>query len=279
MTPYRCSNYKDVLKESIALGRGRSNGRRPTFQAMAEHCRVQKTYLSKVLNHDVHLSEDQLFLALDFLSFDDDAREFTHLLMAWEKSQIPSRRDQLEKKLKKIRSEKLKTESNLDVNSTLIQATDLTAYFLDPMMQVVHMYLTIKKFSMDPNKIAELLHLRPQSLHKYFRSLESMGLIRTHASRGKIDRIEIIRKNLHLPQESILQSSYASRMRLKAIERMDVLDSDEAYRFSVIFSADTKTRERIHASFMEWLKGAQKQVQASREEEVYQMNFDLLNWT
>lgn len=283
MLPYTCESYKDVLKYAVLRGGPKADGSKLTFQSMAEHCRIQKTYLSKVLNHDGHLSEDQLYLALEYLEFDEEAREFTLLLMAHEKSSVPARKAELEKQIKDIRRRKLKTESNLSVETNNPQATDLTAYYLDPLMQIIHMYLTIRRFAHNPEKIAESLKITLPALHRRLKNLESMGIVRLHYSterRGRIEKAEVLRDNLHLPHDSHLHPSYATRLRLKAMERMDQLENpDEAFRFSVIFSASPKTRERIHASFLEWLKSVQKWVQSDREEEVYQINFDLLNWT
>lgn len=283
MLPYTCESYKEVLKNAVLHGGPKDDGSRLTFQAMAEHCRVQKTYLSKVLNHDGHLSEDQLYLALDYLEFDDEAREFTLLLMAWEKSIVPARKASLERQIKSLRGMKLKTESNLSVETSHTQAADLTPYYLDPLMQIIHMYLTIRRFALNPDKIADSLRISLPALNRRLKNLESMGIIRLHFSserRGRIERVEVLRDNLHLPQDSVLHASYATRLRLKAMERMENAEHpDDAFRFSVIFSASPKTRERIHASFLDWLKGIQKIVQSDREEEVYQINFDLLNWT
>jgi hypothetical protein len=246
---------------------------------MAEHCRIQKTYLSKVLNRDGHLSEDQTYLATEYLGLSAEEQAFTLLLHRIERSQLPARREQLSAEIDAIRRIKLKTESNIRVDTPPSIPSDLTEYYLDPLFQVIHMMLTLRKYQQAPGEIGVSLGLKSEALHKYLRGLQRMGLAKLTEVRGQMQRAQILRDNLHLPQTSALHGAYSARMRLKAIERMGQLSPDESYSFSAIFSTNPRVRQKIHASFIEWLKTVQKSVQASREEEVYQINFDLLNWS
>lgn len=279
MELYSHNTYKEVLKASIEAKRDVAASARLTFQGMAEHCRIQKTYLSKVLNRDGHLSEDQLYLATGYLGLDADEKDFTLLLHSFERSEVPARKKELQVRIDAIRTAKLKTEANLKVEAPRIMELDLTEYYLDPLFQVIHMCLTLRRFQQEPEAIAAGLGLKPASLANYLRGLERMKIAELTLLRGRIVRAQVLRDNLHLPDDSILHSAYAGRMRLKGLERMDQLTSDEAYRFSVIFSTNARVRQKIHSSFIEWLKSTQKAVQGSREEDVYQMNFDLFNWT
>jgi hypothetical protein len=277
MFPYFCSSYKEVLR--LSINEGRKRGLRKTFQAMANHCRIQKTYLSKVINHDAHLNADQLYLAMDYVGLNEEAQEFVLLLAELEKTQIPQRRAILEIQVKHRQDDKLKTEAHLDVRPESMPIEQMAEYFLDPLMQVIHMHLTIKKFALSPAKIAESLPIDIHALNRRLMALEQMGIIAFRGNRDPATRVDLLRDNLHLPQNSFLQNSYASRMRLKAVERMEGLAEDQAYRFSVVFSASSKTKKQIHASFLNWLKETQAAVKSSREESVYQMNFDLFSWT
>ena len=102
------------------------------------------------------------------------------------------------------------------------------------------MSLTLKRFAQNPLKLASNLSINEKSLLKYFYSLESFGLIKVEGSKTKPTKITVLKDQLHLPQESYLQASYAARMRLKALEQMEKLPEGEAYRFSAVFSADSK---------------------------------------
>ncbi len=279
MLPYTCETYKDALKQALEFKKAEQPERKFSFQGMAAHCRIQKTYLSKVLNHDGHLSEDQLFDALEYLEFEREPIEFVMLLLSLDRSSSRRRKDILARTIFEIRQKHIRTEANLKVQSVLPERTDLFEYYLNPLCQILHMGLTIRRFQQNPLKLAEPLHLAESAIHKYMEILKRLEIIDFQFTRGTYTKVTVIRDNLHLPQDSVLQDVYTARLRLKAIDQAEQLDKSDAYRFSVVFSTDPKTREKIHSSFLTWLKSIQKLVSEGKEEEVFQINFDLLKWT
>ena len=81
MNYYEATHYKEILKENLTEKK-KHISKRFTFQNMAHHCGIQKTYLSKVLGRDGNLTADQLFLASDFLGLDADQREYLQSVCA-----------------------------------------------------------------------------------------------------------------------------------------------------------------------------------------------------
>ncbi len=210
MNLYQQTSYKDIIKGLV------HEHTRYTFQAMAEHCRIQKTYLSKVLNHKGHLSEDQLFMALDYLHLPADDREYVELLYGVERSQLPVRRQMFETRLALLRAQKLRTETNLEISVTQITHENLTESFLDPLYIVIHMCLTIRRLQNDPDTIGKRLGLRPEVLRMYLLGLARMKLVRLTETSGRITRLQVLQDSLHLPEDSVLQAAYSMRMRLNA---------------------------------------------------------------
>lgn len=279
MFPYACDSYKEVLRVGLEAKKLEKPEQKFSFQGMAAHCGVQKTYLSKVINHDGHLNEDQLFDALDYLGCENEQIEFTILLANFEKCYSKKRRVLLAQKIAEVRQSKIRTEASLKVEQTQPEGLDLLEYYVDPIFQVLHMCLTIRKFQLNPGQLAELLRISTPLLRKYLRALKRMKIIDYQDRQGAFTKVVVVRDNLHLPHDSVLHDVYAARIRLKALEQAERLEKGDAYRFSVIFSTDRKTRDSIHSSFLTWLKGVQKSVGDGREEDVFQMNFDLLKWT
>lgn len=75
MSIYKHIDYKILLKNSLETKKS-SLGRAFTYESMAKACRIQKTYLSRVLNRDGDLSRDQLYRACEFLGFSAAEKEF-----------------------------------------------------------------------------------------------------------------------------------------------------------------------------------------------------------
>lgn len=279
MISFSAESYKTLLRATLEARREEFPSRRYSFQAMAEACRIQKTYLSKVLNREGHLSEDQLYLALDYLGLDDEERDFALLLMAWEKAHVVKRKNELHRRLAEIRRRKMRTEESIQVQATTTKPEVLTAYYLDPMFQVIHMAMTVKRWARQPLGLGEVLGLKETVIRSYLHGLAEMGILRYREVRGIPAEVEVLRDNLHLPQESTLHPAYATQMRLQAIQKLTRSRGEKETRFSVVFSSDPKARENIQRGFLTWLKSVQKQVQEGTETDVYQLNFDLFSWT
>jgi hypothetical protein len=92
-------------------------------------------------------------------------------------------------------------------------------------------------------------------------------------------RYELTKENTHLPAESPLYQPYRFMQRLKTIERTQRLPRERSYNFSVVFSATEAVRREIHARFLALLGEVEAAVTGSADEQVYQMNFDLFDWS
>lgn len=273
MNIYQHDSYKEILKQAV-LEKKSGVSSRFSFQNLAKACRVQKTYLSKVLSHDGHLNQDQLFLACDYLGFTAHERHYLFLVFEFERSCVPKRRDELLAEIKILRKNVRKTESRLNVTN-LETLTDLTTeYYLDPNIQIVHMFLTIPKYAANVSLIWKEMRISETTLHGILVKLQSLGIIELREGKYRI-----VKDNIHLPAESAVYRPYRSMMRIKALQRSEQLASEKTYNFSVVFSSSRLGRQKVHESFLEFLKKAQAEVTSGEATDVYQMNFDLFSWS
>lgn len=250
---------------------------------MADACGIQKAYLWRTLNGYAHLSSDQLYLALQFLGFDDDERRYLELLHEQERSQIEKRKQQLGRRLERLRERHQRTEKYLNVRRVDVLAPERITYYLDPRLQIVHMLATLSNFSSNHTGLIEavassvgLSSFKSQTLLK---SLENIGILRFE---GK--GVKVLEDHLHLPATSPLHMTYQTALRALASERLRRLrgaaqGSVRPYNTGAFFSADENTRRAIQHAFLSFLKDVEKKVRACREpDSVYQMNFDLIPW-
>ena len=61
--------------------------------------------------------------------------------------------------------------------------------------------------------------------------------------------------------------------------RIDAIAEDQAYSFAVMFSADEDARREIQSRFLAFLKSVEELVGGARQEDAYQMSFELFPWT
>jgi hypothetical protein len=270
---FQFSSYKKALR--ARLEQLKEQNRLYSFQKMAQHCRIQKTYLSRVLNReDTHLTSDQLYLAMDFLIISGEERFYVEHLYEYERSQIPQRQEALLQQLKALREKHLKTESHISAPPTEVSQREWSAYYLNPDVQLTHMFLIIPKYAKNPKLIQKALNLDDVGFTKIINTLLRLQIISINN-----DGYKVVRDKLHLSADSPISVPYKQLMRMRSAEHLRVVKGKTAYNFSVIFTASPKERRVVQEEFLKFLKRVEKLVDRATSEEVYQMNFDLFGWS
>ncbi|MBK24623.1 MAG: hypothetical protein CME70_11565 [Halobacteriovorax sp.] len=265
-------DYREVLKKTVEERKKIDSS--ITFQAMASHMRIQKAYLSQVIKGIRDLSQDQLFLATQYLGFSPEESEYLKLLLDYSRCGLADREKVLLREIKIWQKQKNKTSQYIDVEELTQREINREDYYLDPMNQVVHMGLHCEEFRKDPMKLAAKLFLPKKRISEYINSLQRMGIIQMGAK-----GIELIDIELHLPKDSAIFHSYKSQCYTNTMNRLKQIEESKTYNLSVIFSGDDEVRKEINSQFMKFLTKVKKLVGPSESKEVFQMNFDLFSWT
>jgi hypothetical protein len=271
---YELGCYKTVLRKRLMEKRRFISGKY-TLAKMAQACRVQSTYLSRVLNQEKpQLNEDQLYSACNFLGFNPDEQEYLFLLRSIQTCDLLAREEQLMNKLQVIRTRHTRTENSLVATK---KSTDIVVddrYYLDPDYILVHACLAIKGFANRPIALADALEMSKEKVISILSLLESCQLIAMVGEKVvlKIDA-------LHLPRNSELFEFYRTAQRLAALEKIRHLGEKDSYNFSVTFTSNSTAMESIKFEFQKFLKVVQRITQSTEDEDAYQMNFDLFRWT
>jgi hypothetical protein len=187
---------------------------------------------------------------------------------------LADRKKELLNEIRGIQQKFKTTEKHIKAETLSVTTSDMSEYYLNSFMQIIHIFLTVEKYARDIDLISKRLGLSHQRITEILKKLELLQIIQFRK-----DRYFSIKDNIHLPPESPLYSSYRTMMRLRALEQTQKLKAGETYNFSVIFSTTPEAKEKIHKNFLDFLTATQKLVSGSKEREVYQMNFDLFNWS
>ncbi len=265
-------DYREILRKSIEERKKIDSS--ITYQSMAAHMRIQKAYLSQVIKGVRDLSQDQLFMACQFLGFLPEENEYLKLLLDYARCGLKDREKLLLKEIKIWQKQKNKTSQYIDVQELTEREINREDYYLDPMNQVVHMGLHCEEFRLDPMKLAAKLFLPKKRISDYINNLQRMGII-TMAENG----IQLNDIELHLPKDSSIFASYKSQCYTNTMNRLKQLEENKTYNFTVFFSGDENLRKEINNQFMKFLSRTKKLVGDSESNEVFQMNFDLFSWT
>ncbi len=245
-----------------------------TYQRMAEHMRIQKAYLSQVIKGIRDLSQDQLYMAMDYLDLKEHEREFLRLSLEYERSGLMLRKRELKIDLTKLQKKYSKTSAYIEVEEMDTNTSGIDAYYLDPWNAVVQICLWIPSLNQDPREIAHALNLPVSKVQSVFVTLEKVGVI--EVEKGKV---KLTKNKMHIPKDSPLFQLWRSSLNSIAQNRLQVISEDQKYSFQVVFSADENAQKEINEEFLKFLKKVEKTVKDAKNKEVYQMSFDLFSWT
>lgn len=274
MDIWEYDSYKLYLRDLLRIKK-RKIGNQFTYQKMAEGCGIQKTYLSRVLNSEFgHLSSDQLYGGCEFLAIPEKEREYLFLLREHEQSQLQSRREEISSQISELRSQIMKTDAHISEDVKSDDSLKFAHYYLEPNVLLTHIFLSVERYRSNIKMIRDKLDISEAEFSVCLNTLEQMGLIAVGH-----DGYTIKREKSHLPSNSFIYKPYRALQRLKALERIQKLSEDQAYTFSVVFSATLKEKKLIQKKFLSMLKEISNSVSNAPGEEVFQMNFDLFDWS
>lgn len=273
MNIYGYSNYKVLLKE-LLLEKKKHVGSRFTFQKMAAACRVQKTYLSKVLNSNGDLSADQLFWGCEYLGLDNEQTEYIFLLFEENRCQAAKRKALLKEKIGVVKKKFQQTDAHVQAEVLGATGEEYGEFFLDPYLQLIVVFFTIENYRKNPALIRDKLELTEEHFSLLIDKLLRMKFLALNKG-----RYDVLKESVHLSSSSYLNSACKIMLRVKALEKAAKLSKDKFYSFSVVFATDLDTKEKVQQSFFDFLKKTEKLTRDSVASEIYQMNFDLLPWS
>jgi uncharacterized protein (TIGR02147 family) len=271
MNIYLENDYRKTLKQCV---QERKNvDPEFSFQKLAGAMRIQGPYLSKVLSGSADLNEDQMYLGCEHLQMNDEQIEYMLLLLARSRTTLRQRKEAFSERISAIQEKHRDTRAYL-TSSPAPTLPSFQEYYLDPFNQIVHIALLVERYNNDLNLLANRLRSTLERVASAIHRLEQLGLIER-----KGNKITVIRDDLHLPSDSPIYPFWRSQIRQLSLSRMQIAPSRRDHCFSVTFSADRKTRDRILEGFLALLKQSESWVKNSKSEEVFQMNFDLFAWT
>lgn len=274
---FSCDSYKAAISAQM-MELKKKFGRTYSYEKMAEACRIQKSYISKVLRDEkTHFTADQLFLVAQYLNLSKSETQFLELLMARDRSASKERRVTLEQDIKKIRQQNMRTEENINNvrKVPLSEEIDLASFFLDPDAQLVHVCLSIEKLARSLQLLAKVTGLGDSRVQRTIKKLKDLGLV--YESHGQLCVKELA---MHLTKDSPYFVAYRQLVRLKILERINALSVDSSYNVSVFFAGDARLQEEIQAEFLLFLKKIRAKVDdCKKPESVFQLTFDLVPWT
>lgn len=264
--------YRPLLREQAGHWKSTHSGW--TLARIAEKAGIQAPYLTNVLKERAHLSADQLHGLGQVLGWEEEELDYCQLLLERERSGLPRRKESLKRRIETIRKAKLESKAHLKKDVIESTPEEFTRFFLNPFYYLLNVFLGIPRFAADPSRISRCLNVHPDRVNAWLRDLVKMKFLEPTKTGYKV-----VRSNFHLPRESPLCEPHQQLMLQASHQHLQKLPEDKKYSFTVTFSADPATREKIQREFLKFLQSVEPLVKDAPAEEIYGMRFDLFQWS
>jgi hypothetical protein len=268
---FESNTYQDVIEGHITFQK--SLGHKVTYQKLAEIMRIQKSYLSKVMAKGASLSKDQLYLFSQHINLSSSEMDYLFLLLDIERCGIEELKNKLVNKAQLISLSNTQSDAYLNKDKAELDTAKMNEYYLNAENQLVHLALSISRYQQDIEGLKKDLKLSSSQFTKIIILLERLDLIQVNE-----DDVTLKKSNLHLAPDSPYFESWKNQFTLKAFEWNKTLEEKDKYNFTVSFTANDETKEKIRLEFLKILKSVEKDVSNAPSKNLYQMSFDLFKW-
>ncbi len=272
MNVYTEIDYRKILTSLVEERRGVD--KKISFQSAAQAARMPKSYLSKVIHGVADLNPDQLYMLSKFFGLDEDEAGYLEMLLDVARCGLEDRKKALLKRVRAVQNEKLDARHHLQANLAKTDGAIANEYYLDPLVQLIHVCLALPRFQADLKLLANTLQIPVPRIISAVSVLERLGIVERVGLKHKI-----IIENVHLPTDSMLYHAWLFQLRSMSSQRQQLVRDKNNYEFSVVFSGDEDVQRSIRQRFLAFIKETQKEVGHAKDAQVFQMNFDLLAWT
>ncbi|NQZ02379.1 MAG: DUF4423 domain-containing protein [Bdellovibrionales bacterium] len=274
MELFKINDYRKILHERASMLK-RRNGVRYDFRNIAKSCQVQSPYLSKVFKRDAHLSEDQLFLVVEYLGFEDDQSRYIELLFRYQRSSIPQRRKLLKSAINAFKESQLRTEDHLQAEAVGKSERINDQYFLNPHYQLVHLLLETPRFNERPEALVQFLSLSSSRFEQILLELERLQLIER-----KGGSLRVLKNHFFLSKDSPIAPVYHTLMKNYASPRVQGLSGAQKYGLSALFHGNQQTFDSVRSRLIELIKQVEAEItKETSGDELYQISIDFFPWT
>ncbi len=246
----------------------------------AEVIRAQKTFMSKVFSEEAHLSEDHMYLVYEKIPLSDLERCYLKLIYDYTRSGLQERKDKLLQEIHEIQDQWRRSGAHLKAEFTsprpsVTEDANLISYYLEPWAPLIHMYLTLEQYQIQPSLLITKLGMSGEEhLNSVLQILKSCGFIDT-----KDSKTVATVSHIHLDSKSPFLRSHQTLARMHSGEHLLRLPVDRRFVFAVTFSANAETQSKIRQAFLAFSKEVEVLVRDSDPKDVYQLNFELFPWS
>lgn len=205
---YTYDQYRKIFKDCIENSPAKGKGLR---KEIAQFIRCQPTYISHVLSGKYHFSQEQTEAACRFFSFSKDGTDYTMLLLNHERAGNKELKSYYKEKIVKLRKQALAIRSVVP-DPTKLTTAESAIYYSQWHYAAIHIMVELEDMA-SIDELAKKLRLSKEVVNDAVDFLRSAKIIGMEEG-----RYIVLKKNLHIDNQSTDITHHHRNLRLKAME-------------------------------------------------------------
>lgn len=262
-TLYDFDDYREYLQQALPVS-GPGRGARTR---LADALGCQNGFVSLVLSGGAQFSLEHATVISRFLKHDADEEDFFLLLVHLGRAGSRELERYYLRKIEQIRERRREIKVRIKERSDLSE-NDRLLYYSSWHYTAIHMCL-LSAGTRTRDSISGFLNIAPNKVSEVLNFLVQAGLA---AQEG--DQFISGPTRIHLPSESPLISKHHSNWRMRAVESLDHVSSQDLH-FSSVMSISKDAAEKIRAILLQAIQDAEPVIREAKDETVVALTIDL----
>ena len=267
MDVFEHRDYRRIIRELI---QAKPKGGYGELSRLARHAGCNPTYVSQVLNGSKNFTEDQGYLAAEFLNLNERETLYFLLLVQRERSGSHQVKKLLDKEISARQKEAQKVKNRVTTDTEL-GFDQQAVFYSDWLYTAVHALASIPAYQ-SVDAIAAHLQIPRQKIVAVAEWLVRNGLCKEQ--KGKI---VMGPATTFVDRDSPLSSRHHGNWRLRAMDKMSA-GSEPDFFFTAPFSISRADYDSIRKELVQAIDAVAKRVRKTEPELMAVINLDLFSY-
>jgi uncharacterized protein (TIGR02147 family) len=258
---FEFESYKDAMAHFLS-----GPERRGQLTRAAESLKCQRSYLSRVITEELHITPDHAFNLARFWKLTPDERAYFQTLVEYERAADPNYKSHLKTQLEEL---KRKYESIQERTQRASFSTDFlqAGYFSSWIWTALHFLTDVPGFQ-TIEALSDRLGLKKETITRHLEELEKQDLIKHTKDRWVYNKGEY-----HVTKDSPLVLLHHQNWRQRALIDAQDLDNKNIH-FTMAYALSNRDFERIKEMILRIISETVEIAGPSNPEDVVAFNCD-----
>lgn len=238
----------------------RKAGPRGALSRAAEALNCQRSYLSRIINAEMHLTPDQAFLLAQFWRLKPIERDYFQTLVEVDRAADSEYREHLKARLIEIIRRNESLTERMQRPEPVLSTANEALYFSAWHWSAIHFLTSINEYQ-NLQKLSEKLAIPKEQLLFFLERLKEIGYVKQRSSHWEFQQGEF-----HLPNHSPFVIQHHQNWRNRAVLDAQTYNQ-ESVHYTNIQTASKEDIQKIKAMLFDFISKSKETLDPSSPEE------------